>query len=210
MGIVAYCPSGHRMKVKDYLAGRKGICPTCGSRFRIPMASMASPPVTVPAPPAGTREQAVGSPAAEAPARSIQHDVRIAATAERSAVATVVSLDPSIAAGLPELLMIADTVEPEGFDEPPPATVPQIDPDPTADVDIDAEDDGEDVLFWYVAIPGGQPSAALREPEMVAWLDSGRATGSEVVWRSDWPGWKPIGDAFPERFPPSFPGPGRW
>jgi len=36
MGIVAICPNGHRIKVKDELAGKKGICPTCAARFRIP------------------------------------------------------------------------------------------------------------------------------------------------------------------------------
>jgi hypothetical protein len=36
MGIVAVCPNGHRIKVKDELAGRKGVCPTCAARFRIP------------------------------------------------------------------------------------------------------------------------------------------------------------------------------
>jgi len=35
MGIVSHCPNGHRVKVKDHLAGRKGICPSCGARFRI-------------------------------------------------------------------------------------------------------------------------------------------------------------------------------
>jgi len=210
MGIVAYCPSGHRMKVKDYLAGRKGICPTCGARFRIPVASMASPPATVPATPAVARAQAVVEPAAELTARSIPHDLRITALSGSSAVATVVSLDPVVAAGLPEVLMLAATVEAGGPADPSPAIAPQIDPDPTADLEIEAEDEGDDdVLFWYHATPGGQPSAALRELEMVSWLDSGQATGREVVWRSDWPGWKPIGEAFPERFPPSFPGPGR-
>ncbi|MFM7244345.1 MAG: hypothetical protein ACKO40_09260 [Planctomycetaceae bacterium] len=191
MGIIAFCPAGHRMKVKDYLAGRKGICPTCGARFRIPLASTVPPPHTPPRP--GTGEAAVGV----------------------APVATIVSLDPAAAAGLPELLMIVDPVELGVVDAPLP-TAPLIDPDPTADLrtaddeDDDDEDDATEVLYWYHAIPGGQPSAALREPEMVAWLDAGQATGREVVWRSDWPGWKPIGEAFPERFPPSFPGPGRW
>lgn len=36
MGIVSFCPSGHRVKVKDHLAGKKGICPHCGATFRIP------------------------------------------------------------------------------------------------------------------------------------------------------------------------------
>lgn len=36
MGIEAFCPNGHRVKVKDALAGKKGLCPTCGTAFRIP------------------------------------------------------------------------------------------------------------------------------------------------------------------------------
>lgn len=45
MGIVAFCPSGHRVKVKDHLAGKKGICPHCGATFRIPVTGpTAAPP----------------------------------------------------------------------------------------------------------------------------------------------------------------------
>ena len=44
MGIEAFCPNGHRMKVKDHLAGRLGVCPTCGSRFRLPEVSDEQPP----------------------------------------------------------------------------------------------------------------------------------------------------------------------
>lgn len=172
------------MKVKDYLAGKKGICPTCGARFRIPLA--AAPPVaTAPAPQAGPALAVAATPA----------------------VATIVSLDAAAAVGFPELLLVA-AATPGGLDGAAATDTPQVDPDPTADLQIE-EDDAADVLYWYVAIPGGQPSAALREPDMLAWLDSGQATGREVVWRSDWPDWKPIGAAFPERWPPPFPGPGR-
>ena len=45
MGIVSFCPNGHRVKVKDHLAGKKGICPSCGERFRIPHAN-GTPAVT--------------------------------------------------------------------------------------------------------------------------------------------------------------------
>jgi len=44
MGIVAHCPNGHRLKVKDHLAGKKGICPSCGARFRIPLAAAPAAP----------------------------------------------------------------------------------------------------------------------------------------------------------------------
>lgn len=48
MGIVSHCPNGHRLKVKDHLAGKKGICPSCGARFRIPLASASSPEAAAP------------------------------------------------------------------------------------------------------------------------------------------------------------------
>lgn len=185
MGIVAHCPSGHRIKVKDYLAGRKGICPTCGARFRIPLAS----------------------PVASA-ARAPSPDTPVAGVADGPSVAAVVSLDPVAAAGLPEVLLVAavtDHVLPDSPADDP----PQVDPDPTAHVEVDDDEAVGDAAYWYVAIPGGEPSAALRDQEMAAWLDGGQATGREVVWRSDWPGWKPITEAFPGRFPEAFPGFGR-
>ena len=39
MGIRFYCPNGHRLNVKDFLAGKRGICPHCQTRFRIPRES---------------------------------------------------------------------------------------------------------------------------------------------------------------------------
>jgi len=39
MGIRFYCPNGHKLNVKEFQAGRKGICPYCGAKVRIPMES---------------------------------------------------------------------------------------------------------------------------------------------------------------------------
>lgn len=36
MGIRFYCPNGHRLHVKSFLANKRGICPHCSARFRIP------------------------------------------------------------------------------------------------------------------------------------------------------------------------------
>lgn len=36
MGIRVVCPNGHRLNLKSHLAGRHGLCPQCGARFRIP------------------------------------------------------------------------------------------------------------------------------------------------------------------------------
>src|SRR5262245_21532760 len=39
MGIKFHCPQGHRLNVKAFLAGKKGICPKCGTKVRIPLVS---------------------------------------------------------------------------------------------------------------------------------------------------------------------------
>src|SRR5436305_1418215 len=37
MGIRFSCPNGHKLNVKTFLAGRRGVCPQCGARFVIPV-----------------------------------------------------------------------------------------------------------------------------------------------------------------------------
>jgi hypothetical protein len=39
MGIRFFCPNGHKLNVKDFQAGRKGICPFCGAKMDIPLRS---------------------------------------------------------------------------------------------------------------------------------------------------------------------------
>jgi hypothetical protein len=36
MGIRLQCPNGHKVHVKAFLAGKRGVCPQCGTRFDIP------------------------------------------------------------------------------------------------------------------------------------------------------------------------------
>ena len=37
MGIRLTCPNGHKLNVKTFLAGKRGVCPQCGAKFAIPM-----------------------------------------------------------------------------------------------------------------------------------------------------------------------------
>jgi hypothetical protein len=43
MGIRFYCPNGHKLNVKTFLAGKRGICPRCGAKFEIPQESVRAP-----------------------------------------------------------------------------------------------------------------------------------------------------------------------
>jgi len=99
MGIIAYCPNRHRVKVKDDLAGKKGICPTCGSKFRIPEVSAEPDERPAPSAPAPVLEPAEVPPAAPA--------ALPAPRASGLPLATVVSLDRDLAATLPRALPLA-------------------------------------------------------------------------------------------------------
>ena len=39
MGIRFYCPNGHKLNVKEFQAGRRAICPYCGTKTQIPTSS---------------------------------------------------------------------------------------------------------------------------------------------------------------------------
>lgn len=39
MGIRFQCPNGHSLNVKSFLAGKRGVCPTCGVKLFIPQES---------------------------------------------------------------------------------------------------------------------------------------------------------------------------
>ncbi|MBN1910032.1 MAG: DUF4339 domain-containing protein [Pirellulales bacterium] len=39
MGIRFFCPNGHKLNVKTFQAGKRGICPHCGAKFTIPLTS---------------------------------------------------------------------------------------------------------------------------------------------------------------------------
>ncbi|MFM8413815.1 MAG: hypothetical protein ACKOCX_03735 [Planctomycetota bacterium] len=97
MGIVAFCPEGHRVKVKEELAGRKGICPHCGARFRIPEAtdSPSAPLSTLPAAAVPAAVPDVMKPGASAVSTS------------GLPIARFVSLDAELAATLPRALPLA-------------------------------------------------------------------------------------------------------
>jgi hypothetical protein len=36
MGIRFFCPNGHKLNVKEFQAGRRGVCPHCQAKFQIP------------------------------------------------------------------------------------------------------------------------------------------------------------------------------
>lgn len=171
MGIVAFCPTGHRVKVKDHLAGKKGICPHCGLTFRIPAATTAkhARPAAAAGLPRATVVSLDPSAAASLPPVIALADSQPEGVAEPDPTARAEELPVAVAGD-------SAAPEPRPIAEAPWAT-------------------------WCWAVPGGQPSAQMSAAEMAAWLESGAVTGAELVWRSDWAGWVSVREVFPERCP---------
>ena len=69
MGIRFYCPNGHKLNVKSFLAGKRGICPHCDARFDIPNESQIS----------GAAPRVRSGQAAEQPAVSMATGLGVAA-----------------------------------------------------------------------------------------------------------------------------------
>jgi hypothetical protein len=103
MGIRFSCPNGHKLHVKEFLAGKRGICPECGAKFTIPLQQKATAPAAVGPP-------AAGSTTASAPSIII----RVAEPA----------LEPANEARLPA------QSDPPTFDFPAEALVPSTKPRP--------------------------------------------------------------------------------
>jgi len=206
MGIEAYCPNGHRIKVKDSFAGKKGVCPTCGMKFRIPRET----------------DQQEASPSKPVAGADVQTPLpSVAAAGTSPPLAQLLSLDPRIVATLPRAVACnvaayrgpqqpvaepSDSPAWPAFDQQPkqseasPHTESRLEPEPAWNVpappDLHPAIADRTDLVWSIAFAGGEPTAPMSAESMQAWLDSQQPTGEEYVWRSDWPEWLPFGDVF--------------
>lgn len=195
MGIVAHCPNGHRIKVKDHFAGKKVLCPDCGARFRV--AAAGSTATTA----AGLLE-----------ARFVPLDPAVVATLPRAFALDAgadphprATLPPTPIVGVPLTAAAPDAVFSDAMfshpvvSEPVFLDLPSVDPAPAWHPRI-AE---QPLASWCLSRPGGEPGPPMTAADMQHWLDSRASTGDELVWRSDWPEWLPIAAVFPEYMPPA-------
>jgi len=225
MGIRFYCPNGHKLNVKAFQAGRRGICPHCGVGMDIPMASTR---------PSSKKNQGQGASEAPAPAASV-NPTAVAPTWEELEAETELPpplpqspLAPSPmgeAAGSSSLVAPAASL---GVPTAPVAPgLPSAGPSPLAQpttveppaVPVPGGSAAEPLALkeapeavWYVRPPsGGQYGPADREV-MRAWLAEGRVTPDSQVWREGWRDWKEAADVFPDsvfpqlRIPDAVPG----
>lgn len=157
-----------RLNIKQELAGKRGVCPACSARIRIPLADTEkSTPVEVkqPAPVAVESSRAETS---HAQVSDLAGDLLGDAAATGAAVMDVGDNVPA----QPSLLA----------DESPADDLPDHDPDAT----------------WYVRPPSGGQYGPATTDVLRQWIGEGRVATNALLWRDGWPQWREALEVFPE------------
>jgi hypothetical protein len=168
MGIKFHCPSGHKLNVKAFLAGKRGVCPKCGAKLRIPTAS--EPGLD-------------GDGDGDAEDGEADETDLAQAAAAKSNGAGVVTETPVAAKVAAPAVAVTPAAEAAA-----PATAPAAD-DPIAE---------QPTAIWYVRPPGGGQYGPARGDVMRKWLTEGRVSGDSLVWREGWTDWQTAAKLFPQ------------
>jgi hypothetical protein len=171
MGIRFYCPNGHKMNVKEFQAGLKGICPACGAKVQIPLES------TRPSTRAERAGTLGGAPEAVAP-EAVKPNVVIPDSSP-----VVVPMAPAGSLnGSAAMVFSATPALPTAASANPVA-------DPLATVGS---------VVWYVRPPSGGQFGPATTEIVQGWLAEGRVSADTLVWREGWRDWQEAGNVFPQ------------
>lgn len=227
MGIRCWCPNGHKLNIKAFQAGKRGICPYCGARFTIPLESTRKPgmgdrlpepmehsvhegpvlsPPSRPAP--ATPSSPTGAPAEPIPFLSAPSPLGMASAGMASALgaASAAPKDtglPGIALGQQGAGEWAAAAPPAGF----PIGMEPAGPLPSAATGPDPLAEAPNAV-WYVRPPTGGQFGPAPADVMRNWLAEGRVSADSLVWREGWRDWQEAGQVFPQlQSPTAFPSP---
>jgi hypothetical protein len=201
MGIKFYCPNGHKVNVKSFLAGKKGLCPKCGVRVDIPLQSVAK-----------NRSTAVFSAGNTTATGNGPEELL-----EQSSAGHAASTSP------PTLSLL---VEHPAIEQPSPASVsnlpralplnstssevtlasPETSPDQTLLTDDlllpplshSVVPQASAAPVWHVQSANGQRLGPLDNATLQQWIAVGRITPDDLVWHPGWPQWQSAQAALPQ------------
>ncbi len=207
MGIRFYCPNGHKLHVKSFLAGKKGICPYCGAITKIPLQSTRpssralrrqkkAEPLT------DTAHSAVGVPDLEPPGTD---PARKAHQGGKDVVESAPQAGEVFTPSEPTGSTAKDLDTPSRatprFAAPAgsaPASTPERRvPGPSKPISVFSPLEEDPAAEWYVMPPQGGRYGPARAAVMHTWLMEGRIGLDTLVWRTGWPEWKRAEEVFP-------------
>lgn len=202
MGIRFQCHHcDFELHVKDFQAGRRGRCPECQGRFRIPQQTTAYSLAI------DDQDQDVATTANVTATSTTATSVAKAKTSEPVGKPATVEQAPS-RLGSPRAKKPAGTKQPTS--EQPTAEKPTresaIAPSPVAAPTQlpQALAEAVDGVWYLRPTSGGQFGPAPTE-SFAQWLREGRITADALVWRDGWPEWLSGLQAFPDYFQATMP-----
>ena len=190
------------LNIKNDLAGRRGVCPECKVRFRIPL-SDAEFSTPVDDRPSMSEDQLSPGGAIEGEHRSATQE---ASTGTGHGRAVEVG-DPYSAkdAGGNQATMethagVKITTQTESVKKSASASTAQPDTSRPAIVSGDEfEPLGSDpAATWYVRPPSGGQYGPADADVLKGWIAEGRVAKTALIWRDGWPQWREAAEAFPE------------
>jgi hypothetical protein len=173
-----------RLNIKRELAGRRGICPVCAAKIRIPLADAEkSTPVA---------EKAAGSPVASPASAATPHATAASELAAERELVNGQTPQVSREAGSGESVAPAQAAAA--------APVSDLGDQEAASNGLGGSIDlsEENAATWYVRPPsGGQYGPATTEV-LRQWIGEGRVASTALLWREGWPQWRDASEALPE------------
>ena len=207
MGIRFFCPNGHKLNVKEFQAGRRGICPFCGAKIQIPTHSTRpssrssqsrqrsrsaddteiddDEPGLPESPISATPPDEITVDLAPGPDVPVRPDPQPVPSAP-SAAAAPAAPGPVVSAPIVSAPAASAPAVPGPT---PPATHQPAPPDPIAEAPE---------MIWYVRPPSGGQFGPAAGDIMRGWLAEGRVSADSLVWREGWRDWQEAGKAFPQ------------
>jgi hypothetical protein len=177
-----------KLNVKRDLAGRRGVCPACTTRFRIPSEDAErSFPIDESTVGVQTESRAESTVGVQAETQAVP------LVADRPAIPSAAKATDNPAT--PH--MVGSAVKSSGngredvFEDPTDSGVTSLlDEDPAA--------------TWYVRPPSGGQYGPASSEILKQWIDEGRVASTALLWRDGWPQWREASETLPElagRFP---------
>jgi hypothetical protein len=237
MGIKFRCPNGHKLNVKSFLAGKRGICPHCGVSVQIPGdaeqgveaelaggVAVATAAIGAIGSQTATLADTVTLPNTIAPMGAATVGVNpmpisVATVAPMPSPGPVSAPAPTpapiaVAASpvMPQVPIGAPVSAPIVAAAAPvvPAVAAPLAPSPYAVVPaapIDPITEAPNAV-WYVRPPSGGQFGPARGDIMRKWLGEGRVSSDSLVWRDGWADWKSAAAVFPSLGGSPVPAPG--
>jgi hypothetical protein len=195
MGIRFFCPNGHKLNVKSFQAGRRGVCPHCGVGLDIPVESTRPSSRKR----AGRRRNS-GKSSIHPGHGDSRADPNLPLEANGRKAASVPGKERSSAKS-PSALAAAGQ---NGSRRSPSIAEVELAPGaedvlPLADAGTEAADplgEAPDAV-WYLRPPSGGQYGPATQQVMRAWLAEGRVTPDSLVWREGWRDWRGSAEVFP-------------